>query len=326
MNPGEEKAECRAVAAERRRGADSLRTRWKERNPESADSLGDALDALYESADMSVIAPDPLELVLRYADHDDQEVAGFITAAWAYGRADQIVKNAGKALDVMGGSPADFVDSVAAGNWTDLDLFEQLVHRFHRGGDWASLCWFTGDTRARYGSLGRAFTDWWSDAGGDIRRTLMALRNSYNDGSYPGKLIRAGINLPTGDQNHLIPDASKGSPCKRFNLWLRWMIRKDHIDPGPWRTLAPDGPGPADLIIPLDTHMARLGRILGLTDYRSPGWRMAEDITAFLAYFDPEDPVKYDFALCRLGILELCPKRRNNSQCTFCPVQKWCEL
>lgn len=313
-------------ASVRRRGAERLRARWTEHRPADAPGLGGALEALYRSADLDVISPDPLELVLRYDNPADMEVAALLAASWAYGRADLILEHAGEALTRMGDSPARFVEEIAGGNHADLSCFEGLVHRFHRGGDWAALCWFLGDLRTRHGSLGEAFAGWWRESDGGLRESLSLLRRSFEEGDYAGKIVDAGLGLELGDHKHLLPDASRGSACKRLNLWLRWMVRSDHIDPGPWHDLAAGGPSPRDLLIPLDTHIARLGRNLGLTGLVSPGWSMAAEITASLAAFDADDPVKYDFALCRLGILDLCPSRRQQSICAGCPIEGWCTL
>jgi len=96
---------------------------------------------------------------------------------------------------------------------------------------------------------------------------------------------------------YFFPRPSKGSGCKRLNLFLRWMVRRDALDLGVWRRVSP-----SKLVVPLDTHVIRVGRCLRLTSYASPGWRMARDITASLRRLDPDDPVKYDYALCHLGM------------------------
>ena len=110
----------------------------------------------------------------------------------------------------------------------------------------------------------------------------------------------------------LLSAASAGSGCKRLNLFLRWMVRRDALDLGVWTRVSP-----AKLIVPLDTHVIRVGRCLRLTRYTSPGWRMARDITASLRRLDPEDPVKYDFALCHLGMMNACgfSRPQADSQC-----------
>src|SRR5207245_1019346 len=100
---------------------------------------------------------------------------------------------------------------------------------------------------------------------------------------------------------YFFPRPSVGSGCKRLNLFLRWMVRRDALDLGVWTRVSP-----AKLVVPLDTHVIRVGRCLRLTRYTSPGWAMAQDITASLRHLDADDPVKYDFALCHLGMMNAC--------------------
>lgn len=120
-------------------------------------------------------------------------------------------------------------------------------------------------------------------------------------------------------RDFLFPDPRKGSACKRHNLFLRWMVRRnDGVDLGIWAV-----PAPADLVVPLDTHMARMGRMLGLTRRRSADWRMAEEITAAFRGVCPDDPVKYDYALTRIGILRECTPRRPGA-CGACALARKC--
>jgi uncharacterized protein (TIGR02757 family) len=111
---------------------------------------------------------------------------------------------------------------------------------------------------------------------------------------------------------YFFPRPSAGSGCKRLNLFLRWMVRRDQVDLGAW-TQVPAG----KLIVPLDTHVIRLGRCLRLTRYTSPGWRMASEITASLRAVDPVDPVRFDFSLCHVGMMNACGfgRRQGDAQC-----------
>ena len=118
------------------------------------------------------------------------------------------------------------------------------------------------------------------------------------------------------------PSPSEGSACKRLNLYLRWMVRpEDGIDCGVWTRVKP-----RQLVIPLDTHIARISTYIGLTDMRNPGWKMALDITHSLQRLHPDDPVRYDFALCHLGIAGDCPRKRNLQKCAKCPIVAICRL
>jgi len=118
------------------------------------------------------------------------------------------------------------------------------------------------------------------------------------------------------------PRPSGGSACKRLNLFLRWMVRKnDGIDLGLWRSVKP-----SELIIPLDTHVGRIAYAIGLTDSRQQTWKTALEVTASLSKLDPEDPVKYDFSLCRLGILKECTSRPAQSRCEPCSLSGICRF
>jgi uncharacterized protein (TIGR02757 family) len=130
-----------------------------------------------------------------------------------------------------------------------------------------------------------------------------------------------GLHLRPQDRGaaHILPDPGKGSAAKRLMLLLRWMIRPaDGVDLGLW-------PVPASvLLMPVDTHIQKLGYNIGLTDRSGASWKTAEEITAALRRFDPDDPVKYDFALCHLGMLQHCPSRRDPDRCAGCGVKPVC--
>jgi uncharacterized protein (TIGR02757 family) len=139
-----------------------------------------------------------------------------------------------------------------------------------------------------------------------LARFLAAFRAKWGAGLAP-------------QRDFLFPDPWKGSACKRHNLFLRWMVReKDGVDLGIWTVLSP-----RDLVVPLDTHMARMGRWMGLTRRRTPSFRMAEEITGAFRAVCPDDPVKFDYALTRIGILGECT-RRTPGACEFCALAGAC--
>jgi uncharacterized protein (TIGR02757 family) len=118
--------------------------------------------------------------------------------------------------------------------------------------------------------------------------------------------------------SYFFPRPSAGSACKRLNLFLRWMVRRDEIDLGVWTKVSP-----ARLIVPLDTHIVRLGRCLKLTRYTSPGWKMAADITSSLRAIDAQDPVRFDFALCHVGMMNGCGFMKPQGS-KHCPLHGLC--
>jgi uncharacterized protein (TIGR02757 family) len=111
---------------------------------------------------------------------------------------------------------------------------------------------------------------------------------------------------------------STGGACKRLNLFLRWMVRKDQVDPGGWTAVPP-----RQLVVPLDTHTIRTGQCLRLTRRKSPGWKMAADVTASLRALDPDDPVRYDFALCHLSMMGACGFASRQGD-AHCPLRGLC--
>jgi uncharacterized protein (TIGR02757 family) len=123
--------------------------------------------------------------------------------------------------------------------------------------------------------------------------------------------------IPKG-LRYLLPRPAAGSACKRLNLFLRWMIRDDDLDTGLWRSI-----DKSKLIVPVDVHMARLCRILKLHDHKTVSLKTAVKITESFAQIEPADPVKYDFALSRIGILENCTGRHRSS-CRLCELFAFC--
>jgi len=227
------------------------------------------------------VHPDPLEFLYNYGGVADREVVGLVASSLAYGRVAQILRSVGLVLELLGPSPAAFVEGAS-----DRQLSEALSgfrHRFTSGGELAALLAGIGAARRRYGSLERCFKAGMS-SGHDLRTPLSAFVSELS--------AAAGGRLP-----HLLPSPGGGSACKRLNLFLRWMVRRDDVDPGGW-----DGVRASMLFVPLDTHMHRIGRALGFTRRSQADWRTAAEVTAAFEKIAPGDPVRYDFALTRLGI------------------------
>ena len=279
----------------------------KRRKPVAGALLKERLDTLVETFDVSTIAPDPLQLVLRYHDPRDQEVAGLIAAAFAYGRAEYIVSNIGAVLDKMTPSPARYLDTFNEREATKR--FAGFAHRFHKTADLVALL----GCIARVGSLGDLFKACYDDSDPDIGPSLSR---------FVARLLLPAARRPLpASLNYLLTDPRDGSACKRMNLYLRWMIRRTPPDLGLW-TFA----DPAKLVMPLDTHIHRITTFLGLGTRKSADWKAARAITDRLADFDPSDPVRYDFALCRLGILDLCSRKRRKENCDVCLLRDVCRF
>jgi uncharacterized protein (TIGR02757 family) len=178
-------------------------------------------------------------------------------------------------------------------------VLQPLVHRWTRGPDLVALVLVLQQMLRQAASIEGFFALGHDAAAADVTAGLESFtaraRAVDVAGAYGGRLpARPGV-------HYFFPRPSGGSACKRLNLFLRWMVRQDAVDPGGWTAVRP-----AQLIVPLDTHIIRLGRCLGLTRHATPGWKMAADITSALRAMDPVDPVRYDFSLCHVGMMKAC--------------------
>jgi uncharacterized protein (TIGR02757 family) len=278
------------------------------------------LDALAASFGPGAIAPDPLEFPHAYADPADREVAAFVAAALAYGNVKQIKASVAGALGRMGPSPAAFVRGFEPAR--DAAAFDGFVHRFNVGEDLAALCLVLRRLAEGHGSLESAFLAGDDPAAPDVGAALAAF-SAAALALDPWPLYAGARRVPAAaGVRFFFPSPADGSACKRLNLFLRWVVRPaDGVDLGLWRRVSP-----ARLVVPLDTHVARIARYIGLTERAQPSWRMAVEITGRLRRLDPDDPVRYDFAICRLGILDRCPRRRDVSRCRPCLLRPVCRF
>ena len=275
--------------------------------PRVTAGLPASLERLYASFNHERSATDPIELVRPYADSRDREIAGFIAAALAFGNVAAVMQSVGAVLERMGPSPAGYVGAFDPGR--DARRFAGFVHRWTRGADIVALLWVLRQMLDRSGSIEGFFAEGDPAGEGDIGGAL----ESFSARALALDLRRAYRRVPARPGvAYFFTRPSQGSACKRLNLFLRWMVRKDEVDLGVWTRV-----DPSRLVVPLDTHVIRLGRCLGLTRYASPGWRMATDITASLRAIDPADPVRFDFSLCHVGMMGSCGfgERRGSAEC-----------
>jgi uncharacterized protein (TIGR02757 family) len=280
------------------------------------------LDRLYETLGARYLSPDPLEFLHRYDDPADIEVFGVFASGLAYGRVDHIRASLGRLATRMGPHPARFV--------RDFDLahgaraFRGVVHRFHGPTDLALLAELLRRALEEAGSLHSWFARGFDPSHADIGPALVSFcRRMTERGDLPAARGAVRGHLPADSPvRFFFPSPAGGSACKRLNLYLRWMVRKQPgLDFGFWNTIPK-----AKLVIPLDTHVARIAAYVGLTSRKSVGWKMALDVTESLRRLDPEDPVKYDFAISRMGILDYCPRRRDEMKCASCMIKPVCTL
>lgn len=283
------------------------------------DLLKQSLEDLRKGYGTSYLESDPLVHVHNYADPRDQELVGFLAAVFAYGQVSQINQNLAKILAPFSDPVAEAVRRGSLSRWKRI--YKGYAYRFQRRDDLVQLLWLLGRLLTEYGSIEASFLRFYLPARGNplpIRLALVEwvrfLRETLR--AFPGwseKADHRGI-------YHLLPDPASGSPCKRWNLYLRWMVRgPDGLDLGLWRSIPT-----RHLVLPLDTHTARICRYLRLTSRVSPSWAMAEEITRVLRNLDPKDPIRYDFSIARLGILARCTKRKHRSLCLSCALRRIC--
>lgn len=266
---------------------------------------------------------DPLHLVLRYPDPGDREVAGIVAACLAYGIVQRVLYSVEAALDRLGPHPAAFLADFDAAGRAERRLFRGFLHRMTGEVEMRALCHALGEVLRGEGSLEARFAQGQGAGEATIRSGLAHLVGTLRvrvmavaDDMHPARAAwhRRRIRF-------LLPSPDEGSACKRLNLWLRWMVRRSRPDRGAWTAAQP-----SQLVIPLDAHIVRLSTYLGFTRRATPDWKMAEEVTAALRALDPEDPMKYDFALCHLGISGECLRRHDDAVCPRCPIERACRL
>lgn len=249
---------------------------------QTAETQRDLLERLYRRYHRrAYLGSDPLRVVHGYAGAADREIAGLVAASLAYGNVKAICAGVAGVLDVMGEGPFRWLR-----DHTPRQVrarFRGWRYRVTSGEDLAGLLVGVRAQVADHGSLGAAFVQGFD---GDL---LEAMTRWSSDLAH-----RAGRPL-----NHLLASPARGSACKRLCLYLRWMVRRDAIDPGGWT-----GVSPSALIAPVDVHLHRVARRLGWTRRKQLTLNTALDVTAALRALRPDDPLRYDFALTRPGILK----------------------
>jgi uncharacterized protein (TIGR02757 family) len=296
------------------RSASSVASIGADRPQESLEKLKANLFAFLAAPRDDRIAFDPVELPRRYSHPRDIEVAGLLSASMAYGRADLFKPKVESLLSAMGSSPAGFASELTprrAG-----ELLRGFVYRFNVGADLAVLLMGAGRALRERGSLEALFADQLSRRG-NLRDALSGFTAALRQ--VPLGPIRRQLGAVRG-LDHLLPSPLGPGAAKRLNLFLRWMVRgPDRVDFGIWRTVSP-----STLLVPVDTHVGRIARHLGLTRRRDLSWKTAEEITASLRRVDPIDPVRFDFALCHHGMSGACPLAPRIQTCSPCLLNEVC--
>jgi len=272
-------------------------------------ALKNTLDKFYRDYDFRErLLHDPVEFPHRYKNPRDIEVSAFIASSLAYGKVGLFKPVVERILSAMGTSPYEFLLEFRPEK--HRGYFEGIKYRFNETGDLIALIFIMHKLLSRHTSLEKVFMQFYRPDSPTIKEGLIgfvAALLEINTSPVYGKDLRpAGL-------RQLLSSPVNGSACKRANLFLRWMVRDRDIDFGIWKAVPKNR-----LIIPLDTHIARISRCLGFTERKSQDWKMAEEITAALKRIDPEDPLKYDFALCHHGISGVCKGMREGTACKGC--------
>lgn len=249
------------------------------------------LDYHYRYFDFEKISPDPLEFPHRYSEKKDIEISAFVSSVFAYGNVKQIITTLEKVHKLMGKSPSRFIEKYTYEK--GLKKFANIQHRFYTHEDVARLFLALHRAYKHYGTLNYLFILYHFEGDPNLKYSIQRFSQNLINLAVSHGEVSNGLKF-------MFPDPSKGSACKRMNLFLRWMVRKDELDFGLWKEIRP-----SQLVIPVDTHVAKICRKLRLTTAKSVSWKMAEDITKKLKKFNANDPVKYDFAICHLGMRKM---------------------
>jgi uncharacterized protein (TIGR02757 family) len=235
----------------------------------------------------SFIAPDPISIPHLFSKKQDIEIAAFFASIFAWGNRTTIINKSMELMGLMNNAPHDFITSHRE---KDLKSLLQFKHRTFNSTDLLYFILFLKHHYQQSGTLETAFTNWMSKKDGNIEKALIGFHDYFF--SLQDAPVRTKKHIATPEKN---------STCKRLNMFLRWMVRKDDrgVDFGIWQSISP-----SQLICPIDVHVARVARRLNLIDRKQLDWQTALELTTNLRKFDRRDPVKYDFALFGIGVAE----------------------
>lgn len=313
MRTAPSRASSNAARTAKTDGVARRKTR-REREPRAVadDALRSRLDELVRTADVVTRrANDPVDFVHRYDDPNDREVVALLAATLAFGNVVAVRRSIARVLEHLGPTPHRAIDDERR----LARALKGFVHRVYRGAHVARMLASAAQVRAAHGSLGDAFATFLAQEDAHTPDREAAFREAL---ARLADALRGPAPHERGLE-HLVPDPRRGSACKRLVLYLRWMIRPaDGVDLGLWPV------DPARLVIPVDTHIHRIATNLGLTRRADASWKTAHEITTRLRVLDARDPVRYDFALCHLGVSRDCPSRRDPVRCEGCVLRTVC--
>lgn len=230
------------------------------------------------------IAPDPISIPHQFMKKEDIEISGFLTALISWGQRPVILKNANRLMELMEFEPHNFLIDA---NLNEFKRFDNFVHRTFNGIDCRFFLVSLKNIYIEHGGLEKVFNE-----------SLKESNNQMGEAIHRVRTIFFGKNAPGRCSKHFA-DPLANSAAKRINMYLRWMVRKDkqNVDFGIWKKISP-----SLLYCPLDVHSGRVARELGLLSRTQDDWKAVDELTANLRTLDPNDPVKYDFALFGAGV------------------------
>lgn len=252
-----------------------------------AATLRDFLEAAVRQYNTPAFIPDdPIGIPHRFSRLQDREIMGFWTATLAWGQRKTIIQSAERLIRLMDGAPFDFIFNHVE---TDRKRFLEFKHRTFQATDTLYFLEFFQNYYKKHDSLELAFSRHLQPGDATAENALIGFHRDFFDHPWAPERTRKHVATP-----------ERGSTCKRLNMFLRWMVRHDAagVDFGIWKNIRP-----SQLLIPLDVHVERVARRLGLLQRPQTDWKAVLELTENLRVFDPEDPVKYDFALFGLGVL-----------------------
>ncbi len=247
------------------------------------------LNTFYQDFDKKeLIPPDPLEIPHKYNKVADIEIVAFISAIFAFGNVRQIVKILENLEKIWGKSPKNYF--LQFDEKLEFGKFANLKYRFFTSQDIFTLFELIHVAILEFGSLENLFMEKYSSKHDNLKKEISEFSTWFIEKSKEKGKFTNGIKF-------MFANPENGSSAKRMNLFLRWMVRKDELDFGIWQGIRKN-----QLVIPVDLHVSRISKEFQLTKLKNISWKMAEEITKNLLKFDNFDPVKYDFAICHIGI------------------------
>jgi uncharacterized protein (TIGR02757 family) len=230
---------------------------------------------------LEFIQEDPVSIPHMFNDKEDIEISGFLTAIISWGQRKTIITNATRLIKWMDHAPYDFIMHSSE---KDLMPFKQFKHRTFNGEDCIFFMKSLQNIYLHHGGLEASFIP---PEGKELVEGIVQFRRCFLSMPFPARSAKH------------IADPSAGASAKRINMFLRWMVRKDAcgVDFGIWKNISP-----SQLYCPLDVHTGEVARKLGILKTKQNNWHAVEELTGYLRMLDPDDPVKYDYALFGMGV------------------------